>query len=201
MRTPRRSEVEAAVKRLGYKWFETGDFNVNIVGIRNGETGSKVTNLFDDWITISWKEKGKWCYQIFLATTEPGKKGMLEGKAKGGVFILKEGQYQGSHELGLHQGKYEALRQCGKLIGYRDGDRDLEFDLVQPQEVWNAGVNIHKAGVNSTYVENWSEGCQVFKTEQDFNEFMAIIKKAATIYGNRFTYTLINSNDIIPLTD
>jgi hypothetical protein len=91
MRTPRRSEVEAAVKRLGYKWFETGDYNVNIVGIRNSSTGAKVTNLFDDWITISWKQQGKWCYQIYAATTEPGKKGMLEGKAKGGVFILKRG--------------------------------------------------------------------------------------------------------------
>jgi hypothetical protein len=196
MRTPRRSEVEAAVKRLGYKWFENGDYNVNIVGIRNSDTGSKVTNLFDDWITISWKEQGKWCYQIYAATTEPGKKGMLEGKAKGGVFILKEGQYRGSHEIGLHLGKYKALRQCGALRGYRDGDRDLEFDLVQEQEVWNAGVNIHKAGKNSTYVENWSEGCQVFKIEQDFNEFMKIIEKAATIYGDRFTYTLIGSKDI-----
>ena len=25
--------------------------------------------------------------------------------------ILKEGQYRGSHKIGLHQGKYEALRQ------------------------------------------------------------------------------------------
>ena len=197
MQTPTRLQIEAAVKRLGYKWFETGDLNVNIVGVRNGATGNKVTNLFDDWISISWKERGKWCYQIFLATTEPGKRGMLEGKAKGGVFILKEGQYIGSHQIGLHQGKYEALRQCGKLTGFRDGNRDLEFDLVQEQDVWNAGVNIHKAGVNSTYVENWSEGCQVFRTEQDFNEFMGIIKKAATIYGNRFTYTLINSKDLI----
>ncbi|MFZ9455635.1 MAG: hypothetical protein ACO27Q_10430, partial [Bacteroidia bacterium] len=158
MTTPTRQQIESAVKRLGYKWFETGDYNVNIVGIRNAATGAKVTNLFDDWISISWKEQGKWCFQIFAATTEPGKKGMQEGKAKGGVFILKPGQYRGSHEIGLHQGKYQALRQCGALRGWRDGDRDLEFDHVNEQDVWNAGVNIHKAGVNSTYVENWSEG-------------------------------------------
>lgn len=170
---------------------------MNIVGIRNASTGAKVTNLFDDWISISWKEQGKWCYQIYAATTEPGKKGMQEGKAKGGVFILKPGQYRGSHELGLHQGKYQALRQCGALRGWRDGDRDLEFDYVNEQEVWNAGVNIHKAGTNSTYVENWSEGCQVFKVAQDFDEFMEVINKAATIYGDRFTYTLLLSSDLI----
>ena len=27
------------------------------------------------------------------------------------MAILKEGQYRGSHKIGLHQGKYEALRQ------------------------------------------------------------------------------------------
>ena len=53
MQTPTRLQIEAAVKRLGYKWFETGDYNVNIVGIRNAATGAKVTNLFDDWISIS----------------------------------------------------------------------------------------------------------------------------------------------------
>jgi hypothetical protein len=73
----------------------------------------------------------------------------------------------------------------------------LEFDYVNEQEVWNAGVNIHKAGTNSTYVENWSEGCQVFKVAQDFDEFMEVINKAATLYGDRFTYTLLLSSDLI----
>ena len=45
MQTPTRQQIEAAVKRLGYKWFETGDYNVNIVGIRNAATGAKVTPL------------------------------------------------------------------------------------------------------------------------------------------------------------
>ena len=58
------------------------------------------------------------------------------------------------------------------------------------------GINIHKAGADSTYVENWSEGCQVFKKAADFEEFMKICRKSKDIHGNRFTYTLIESTDI-----
>jgi hypothetical protein len=59
------------------------------------------------------------------------------------------------------------------------------------------GINIHEAGADSTYVENWSEGCQVFKKSTNFKEFMAIVRKARKIHGNSFTYTLIESKDII----
>ncbi len=47
-----------------------------------------------------------------------------------------------------------------------------------------------------TYVENWSEGCQVFKRSKDFDEFMSICRKARDKHGNSFTYTLIESSDI-----
>jgi hypothetical protein len=191
-----REKIEAAVKAKGYKYFDNGDFNVNIIGVRNSSTGSKVTNLFDDVITISYKENGVWKYFEWSCTTEPGKKGMLEGKAVGGVAFIVPGQYPGSHHIGLHQGKYEALTQKGNLKLYRDGDRDMEFDKIKITECSLCGVNIHMAGTDSTYVENWSEGCQVFKRAKDFAAFMAIVKKAAALHGNSFTYTLIQSQDI-----
>jgi hypothetical protein len=58
------------------------------------------------------------------------------------------------------------------------------------------GINIHKAGADSTYVENWSEGCQVFKKSADFDAFMVLAHKAAAVHGKSFTYTLIESSDI-----
>ena len=58
------------------------------------------------------------------------------------------------------------------------------------------GINIHKAGADSTYVENWSEGCTVFKKAADFEEFMKICRKSRDKHGNSFTYTLIESSDI-----
>jgi hypothetical protein len=191
--------IEKAIKTKGYKWFadeSNKGYDVNIVGIRNSETGDKVTNLFDDTITISYKENGEWKFHQWPATTEPGKKGMLQGKAAGGVAFIVPGQYRGSHAIGLHQGKYRALRQIGNIKLYRDGNRDLVFDKDKITECSNCGINIHKAGVDSTFVENWSEGCQVFKRSKDFDEFMEICTKAEKVFGNKFTYTLLESKDI-----
>ena len=58
------------------------------------------------------------------------------------------------------------------------------------------GINIHKAGKDSTYVENWSEGCQVFKREADFNSMMEVVRKATQVGFKSFTYTLIESKDL-----
>ena len=53
------SQVRNAINAKGYKWFEDTDnkgYDVNIVGVRNSSTGRKVTNVFDDLITISYKD-------------------------------------------------------------------------------------------------------------------------------------------------
>jgi len=193
-----REQVEAAVKSKGYVWFEDANnkgFDVNIVGLRNSSTGQKVTNAFDDFLTISYKENGEWKFHIWSATTDPGKKGVLEYHNANGVARLVEGQYRGSHGIGLHQGKYEALKQAKNVKVYRDANKDLQYDENKVQE-GVFGINIHKAGADSTYVENWSEGCQVFKRAADFEEFMKICRKARDTHGNSFTYTLIETSDI-----
>ena len=191
-----REQVENAVKSKGYVWFESEkDYDVNIVGVRNSSTGQKVTNLFDDCLTLSYKVDGDWKFHCWPATTDPGKKGVMEYHNAAGVARLVEGQYRGSHTLGLHQGKYEALKQQKPVKVYRDANRDMIFEESKIQE-GIFGINIHKAGADSTYVENWSEGCQVFKKAADFEAFMAICRKAAAIHGKSFTYTLIESKDI-----
>lgn len=196
-----REQIEAAIKSKGYVWFADDankGYDVNIVGVRNSSTGTKVTNVFDDHLTISFKENGEWKFFIWAATTDPGKKSMLEWKKMGitgGCARLVVGQYRGSHTIGLHQGKYEALKQQKPVKVYRDSDLDLEYDEDKITE-GIYGINIHKAGQDSTWVENWSAGCNVFKRVKDFDEFMKICKKAAKIHGNSFTYTLIESSDI-----
>ncbi len=193
-----REQIENAVKSKGYVWFDdttNKGFDVNIVGIRNSSTGNKVTNVFDDYLTLSYKEGGQWKFHIWPATTDPGKKGVMEYHNAAGVARLVEGQYRGSHGIGLHQGKYEALKQAKSVKVYRDANKDLNYDENKIAE-GVFGINIHKAGADSTYVENWSEGCQVFKKSADFESFMSIIRKSRDIHGNSFTYTLIESSDI-----
>ncbi len=192
----KREQIEETVKSKGYVWFEgLKDFDVNIVGVRNSSTGDKVTNVFDDFLTVSYKEGGEWKFHIWPATTDPGKKGVMEYHNAAGVARLVPGQYRGSHTIGLHQGKDEALKQQKPVKVYRDKDKDMQYDENIIQE-GVFGINIHKAGADSTYVENWSEGCQVFKKSVDFDSFMKIMNKAATIHGKSFTYTLIESKDI-----
>ena len=198
-----RQQIETAVKSKGYVWFEdkaNKGYDVNIVGVRNSTTGSKATNVFDDVITISFKdESGNWQYFEWNNTTDPGKKSMLEWKKMGitgGCARLVAGQYRSVWAIDKHQGKYEALCQRnGKVKVYRDSDLDLEYDVDKITE-GIYGINIHKAGQDSTWVENWSAGCQVFKRVKDFDTFMKIVKKAAKIHGNSFTYTLLESKDI-----
>ena len=198
-----REQIEGAVKAKGYKWFTSDNYDVNIVGVRNADTNNEVTNKFDDCLTISYKnENGEWNFHCFEATTDPGshwtEKQLLN---KNGVAILKEGQYRGSHKIGLHQGKYEALRQQRPLKVYRDGDRDDTYDFIE-ENVHEGiyGINIHRAtareGGKSVQVDKWSAGCQVIAANDDFKLFMEICRKARDVWGNSFTYTLINSNDI-----
>lgn len=197
-----REQIETAVKAKGYKWFTSDNYDVNIVGVRNAETEGKVTNRFDDCVTLSYKdEAGKWHFHCFEATTDPGSHWEKNLLNKDGVAILKEGQYRGSHMIGLHQGKYEALRQKKPLKVYRDNDKDGVYDFIE-ENVHEGiyGINIHRAtsreGGKSVQVDKWSAGCQVIAANNDFKLFMEVVNKAAKVWGNSFTYTLINSNDV-----
>ena len=193
-----RKQIQDAVKAKGYAWFDGAkDFDLNIVGIRNTSKGDVVTNVFDDALTVSYKENGVEKFHTWTITTDPGKKAMLEYHNSAGVAILVPGQYRGSHMIGLHQGKYEALRQQKNVKVFRDSDKDMVYDKNKIQE-GIFGINIHRASLNeSTFVENWSEGCQVFKKGADFDTFMEICRKARAIHGNSFTYTLLESKDIV----
>ena len=190
-----REQIETAMIKKGFAYFSDGELNLNIIGVRQSSTGNKVTNLFDDFLTLSYKHNGAWVFKQWAATTDPGTKGVKEFHNAAGVARLVAGQYRGSHAIGLHQGKYEALKQAKNVKVYRDANKDMTYDESKIQE-GVFGINIHKAGADSTYVENWSEGCQVFKKSADFDEFMVIVKKAAALHGNSFTYTLLNSNEI-----
>lgn len=196
-----REQIENAVKSLGYVWFTGRMYDVNIVGIRNSETDSEITNRFDDWITVSYRDDdGDWFYHEYEATTDPGLHWSWNLLNPNGVAILKPGQYRSSHEIGLHQGKYEALRQRTPLPVYRDRNRDSHYDMFEgdvQQGIF--GINIHRASATgkSVQIDKWSAGCQVIAKNTDFFEFMEIVKEAETHWGNRFTYTLIESKDIV----
>jgi hypothetical protein len=196
-----REQIQKAVESKGYKWFEGGNYNLNIVGIRNSDTNNEVTNKFDDLLTVSYSVDGEIKYHEFTATTDPGQHWEKNLLNKDGVAILVPNQYRGSHEIRKHQGKYEALCQKKPVKVYRDNNKDGKYDMLEENiQEGIFGINIHKAGsrVNgSTQIDKWSAGCQVFSKESDFNQLMDLAYKAKDLYGNSFTYTLIESKDIV----
>ena len=199
-----REQIETTVKAKGYKWFEDNSnkgYDVNIVGVRNSETNGRVTNAFDDCMTISYKVEGEWKFHCFPCTTDPGTHWVENILNDRGVAILKPGQYRGSHKLRLHQGKYLALGQKKPMKLYRDANLDGKYDLIEEsvrEEL--IGINIHRAtsraGGKSSRVDIWSAGCQVIADNDDWHEFLDICQAAREIHGNSFSYTLIESKDI-----
>lgn len=184
-----KQQLEDAISKKSYNWYQN---ELNIIGIRNTSKGNIVTNYFDDWITMTFRLDNKWFSYQWEATTDPGRKSMLSFRNPNGVARLIPGQYIHCWELGKHKNQYEALRQIGNVRVTRDNDRDLIYDGKQIFE-GIYGINIHKAGQNSIIIEDWSEGCQVFKKSLDFESFMEIVKSNG---AQKFTYTLILDTDI-----
>ena len=191
------ADFQKIFARKGYAFFTKGEYNLNIIGVRH--KGNKVTNHFDDCIVVIYNTANeKNVRKVFTCTTLPGKKAMEHPTQIKGTAILKPGQYRGAYQISYHKGKYKALCQKKPLPVYRDGNKDDKFDL-SPLSVDKGifGINIHKAGDNSTLVDGWSYGCQVLAKSIDFNALMRLVERSASIYGNSFTYTLINEEDLI----
>ena len=190
------ANFQKILARKGYAFFTKGEYNLNIIGVRH--KGAKVTNHFDDCLVVIYNTGNeKNVKRVFTCTTLPGKKAMEHPMQVKGTAILKEGQYRGAWKIGYHKGKYKALCQAKPVPVYRDGNKDDKFDL-NPISIDRGifGINIHKAGDNSTLVDGWSYGCQVLAKSLDFNALMRLAERSASIFGNSFTYTLINEEDL-----
>jgi len=175
------TQIRAEVLKKGFTFFEDKEnkgYDVNIVGIRSLTRSNSLTNEFDDLITVSFKdENDEWQYYEWKATTDPSKE----------LTKLVPGQYISTWSIDLHQGKYEALCQ---LHGKVRVCTDLTYDENKVAKGM-FGVNIRFAGEDSMFEGKHLAGCQAFKRKTDFNKFMGILKKAAEIHGNKFSYTLL----------
>lgn len=193
--------AEKAFEAKGYKYFTNGDYNLNIFGIRSA--GSVLQeNYFDDIICVDYKINGLWNREIFTATVDPGLSSLNNPINVKGCAILVPNQYSGMFKIGMHKSSYKALVQNKAVDVYRDNNKDniLDFD---PATIENGlfGINLHKAGEASTIVDGWSAGCQVLAKSKDFEKLMSIVDKSAAIYGDTFTYTLLNEADIDTYVD
>lgn len=182
------------VASLGHAVFERGKYNLNIIGIRSK---THEPNKFDDRICVVFKDEVGWITRTWSATTDPGQYWLDHPMKPTGTAILVPGQYRGVYKIGTHR-TYTALTQRGGRVKiYRDGNKDEVLDH-DPESITEGyyGINIHKAGEESTEVNRWSAGCQVFANERDFDEFMSICTAAKSLWGEFFSYTLVDEPEM-----
>ncbi len=191
--------VIQAVESRGFNVFknDTKPYNLNIVGIRSAQP---TTNKFNDLMCVFWKYEGQWNMYKMQCTTLPGLYWLENPMNSKGCAILKEGQYKGVYEIDLHNGKYEAICQrLGPVTVYRDDDKDTEYDMLEGTEQTGMfGINLHRASAYKELddVDKNSAGCQVIQDPNEYEVHMGVANMAAEIWGNKFTYTLINENDL-----
>lgn len=192
-------DIASIMRKKGYAFFTNGYYNLNIIGIRR-DNNKKVTNLYDDILLVTYKTTKGWQKKVYNITTEPGSYYMRKelGNPKG-TAILVPGQYRGCWKLGNHKGKYKALVQKRPVKVYRDGNMDMIYDMY-PETINEGlfGINIHRSneGYTRQTVDMYSAGCQVFNDPRDFESFIRLCEEQSKIYGNSFTYTLIDEKDL-----
>lgn len=195
VRTFLAGEIRDAVLNAGFAWFDQGKYNLNLVGVRSAEASA---NTFNDKLYCIFNSGSGSCSFEFVFTADPGTHWRLNPMNDLGVAVLPRGQHRGLFKLGKHQGKYDALVQRREVAVLRDNNLDdvINFDGVLDTG-WH-GINLHRAvevGV-SEVVGQWSAGCQVVASSLDFDLLLSVCKKAASIWGNAFTYTLLDERDV-----
>jgi hypothetical protein len=185
-------KLRAIIRHKRYELY-TRPYELNIVGLRSKSTEP---NKFDDEVHVFYKISPiKWNYHVFKATTDPGTFWLKNPMQKQGTAILYEGQYLNTYQLGLHQGKYKALVQRKPVTVIRDYDRNAKLDFLNGAKTKGMfGINVHRASKTGTTrtVDKYSAGCQVFENADAFQEFLKLCDRHRQLYGNQFTYTLID---------
>ena len=187
--------IVSALTAMGYRIFMR-PYELNIIGIRSRDN---TPNTFNDSINVIYKDgAGNWQLHSFPATTDPGTFWLKNPLNPQGTAILKAGQYLHSHIIGMHRNKYLALVQRGEVTVIRDTKRDGTLDFRGKDDTGYFGIDIHRAaeaGVTKL-IDKYSAGCQVFANAGDFTTFMQLCDKQRQLYGNSFSYTLLEEPSI-----
>jgi len=183
-------------KSQGYS-FDTRPYKLNIIGVRNPKNTSP--EKFDDEIAYFYYDTNDNIIgKVVPATTSPSVYYLENPIASSGSAILKQGQYKDAYSIGLHRGLYEAIVQTKPVTVIRDADRNKYINFFAPTQTGTYGINIHHASVkgNVSYIGQDSAGCQTFQNISDFDDMMKMAKKSRDLYGNTFTYTLIDQKQV-----
>jgi len=189
----------ASIRAAGFVTFEDDEpYDLNIFGVRSA---SKVPNIFNDTLGCVYRcDALHWHCETWPATTDPGLYWLEHPSNVNGTAILcAPQQSRGVYALDLHAGKYLALCQRnGPVDVWRDDDRDALPEASSAVYSGYFGINIHRAGADSTLVGKWSAGCQVFKQSADFDRLMWLAQQQQKYHPTwqSYTYTLLMESQV-----
>lgn len=169
-------------------------YNLNLIGVRSDDM---TPDVFNDALGVLWQDVYGWNMVMHDGTTDPGLYYLNNPENVNGTFIMAPGFHQGLWKWGTHKG-YPAFQQIGVARGWRDADRDNQFDMEPGKviNVSNAGINMHKAGEESTVVSKWSAGCQVRSRADDHYLVGELAKLSLKHWNNSFSYMLFTEQQL-----
>ena len=185
------------LKSKGYQYSEK-ICELNIVGFRNKKTvpddqNTNVTNKFDEELSVFYKDENSvWQIAEYAITTVPGfvpQTTQLPSK----VAILAQAQYLDRLRLGSYLGNanYKCLIFDSCVI--HRNDKSDRYNFSSPTEEGSFAMTIHASSEisSSEFVFNYSEGAQVFKNKNQYDQFIKLCEKQIQISKKEtFSYTL-----------
>ncbi|HUR99019.1 MAG TPA: glycoside hydrolase family 19 protein [Pyrinomonadaceae bacterium] len=112
-------------------------------------------------------------------TTNAGSYGLkhFEDYNHDGCAVLKSDVIvYDSHAFGLHK-KKDAYRQVKEFPYFRDGNRNDRAEEIPPERKDIILANVHRAGVDSTVINNWSVACLVTANLSKFLSWLKWMNK------------------------
>ena len=100
--------LQSIIEGMGYAFFTKGNYNVNIIGVRNPNL---VANSFDDTMLCAYKVSDQWILKEWQITTDAGRYWLQHPLNAKGCALLVPNQYRGVYKIDKHNGKYYALCQ------------------------------------------------------------------------------------------
>jgi hypothetical protein len=188
--------VKTAYQKYGYKFYDSGKYNVNLFGIRSKDPD---VNLFNDILGVAYLDDfgTKQCL-VFWGTTKPGLTYLKDKLGNpNGTGILIPGQYPKAWIIDFHnkgtEHEHKAFRQAGPGVFkvWRDKNKDGKLDYSGPIYTDVSGLNGHTTrDFEIVNVGGFSAACQVVRDDKEHRVWISVAERAAELYGNIFTYTL-----------
>ena len=194
--------IQKAVLYKGYDWFSDDKNSINIVAIRLISESRFEPNAFTDLLTLCYKTAefsghSQWAYRAWPVTTAPGECYMNGHGPQSDTAVLVPGQYKNCYALGTRNGTDQSMLQVRPVRVFRAAKRNNGYNMNFVEEGL-FDIDIHKSAPRSLTCVNGTipRGCTIFQSFADFDAFMQICRAAAPMCDNKFTYTLLEADDV-----